>query len=410
MISDMKFRNLFTKKYTGFQRMWVLIMLAVLAFSVVMTAIQAGNMIMIKRQKEKTAEQHKSAESISQEYKNDIPEQETTRLSETKDAGQDYLDTTLFLGDSNTVRFMIFTDSEGRTYTSQENTIAVVGMGIDAISTLKCMKFSTGTYTMTESVSIIQPERIIITFGTNNLSGTSTDASGFIQRYQLQLKRLQEAYPTVDIIVNSIPPVTDGKSKAHNIQIMAYNTAIEEMCEANGWKYLNSAEVLADVNGNPMPGFMEGDGIHLTKTAVNTLFDYIRTHAYVTEDDRPKPLAAIPNILGPTTNVYMTDPLTDKPFTEEALNPEDKEEEQPEETPTPTPAPSETPKATPTPTPTPQTTPEPTVTPTPEPSSTPEPTVEPTPVPTPESTPEPTPEPTPTPAPTPEQPPEEPQE
>ncbi|MDY3233574.1 MAG: hypothetical protein SOW94_03395, partial [Erysipelotrichaceae bacterium] len=111
-----------------------------------------------------------------------------TLLPETEDAGKDYVDSTLFLGDSNTARFLKVTDSEGNTFTKLNNTIGVVGMGIDAISTLPCMDFSTGRYTMPQSVKILQPERVIITFGTNNLSGTSTDASDFITRYTAQIE------------------------------------------------------------------------------------------------------------------------------------------------------------------------------------------------------------------------------
>ena len=42
------------------------------------------------------------------------------------------------------------------------------------------------------------------------------------------------------------------------------------------------------VTGYAKSGYVEtSDGIHLTRTAMDALFNYIRTHSYITEDDRP---------------------------------------------------------------------------------------------------------------------------
>ena len=124
-------------------------------------------------------------------------------LTETKPADQQYLDETLFLGDSNTVRFAYMADENGSTFTSAKNTIAVSSMGVERISSLQCMQFSTGTFTMVKSVSIMQPRRIIITFGTNNLAD---NPSAFASKYEKQLNAIVKAYPQADLIVNTIPP------------------------------------------------------------------------------------------------------------------------------------------------------------------------------------------------------------
>jgi hypothetical protein len=247
----------------------------------------------------------------------DVSAYEGTILAETEDAGQDYIDSTLFLGDSNTARFMRVQNENGETFTTKENTIGVVGMGIDAISTLKCMQFTTGLYTMPEAVKILQPERVIITFGTNNLSGSSTDATSFITRYTAQIQTIEEAYPSVDIIINSIPPVARSRTYTHvtMTQIDAYNKAIVQMCEDNGWKYLNSAETLKGTDGYAQEGFTISDGLHLSAAGLSALFDYIRTHAWITEDDRPKPLTDIPGIIGVPAGLIQTDPLTNAEFT-----------------------------------------------------------------------------------------------
>ena len=267
-----------------------------------------------------------------------------TLLPETEDAGKDYVDSTLFLGDSNTARFLKVTDSEGNTFTKLNNTIGVVGMGIDAISTL--------------------PERVIITFGTNNLSGTSTDASDFITRYTAQIEAVESAYPSADIIINSIPPI--GRVNQYpNVsmkQIDAYNKAIAEMCQKYGWKFLNSSETLKDAStGYARDGYTVSDGLHLSSEGLEALFFYIRTHAWITEDDRPKPLASIPTVIGVPDGLIQINPLNEETFTEDPASdwtPAPEQTEQPVSvpetsapapTPTPTPVPTTAPATVPTP-------------------------------------------------------------
>jgi len=274
-----------------------------------------------------------------------------TMLAKTKDAGQDYIDSTLFIGDSNTARFIKTASPEGGTFTGIANTIGVVGMGIDAISSLPCMQFSTGMYTMPQAVSILQPERIIITFGTNNLYGSDTDATSFIERYEQQLKNIVAAYPSVDLIVNSIPPVARVRSYPHvtMTQIDAYNRAIADMCTENDWKYLNSAEALKDEKtGFAKDGYLDSDGLHFSQQGLTALFEYIRTHSWIKKDDRPKPLNAIPTIYGVPDGLIQTNPLNNKSFEEEPVEepavqatpvptptPEPEEDEEKEETPEP---------------------------------------------------------------------------
>ena len=279
---------------------------------------------------------------------------EGTVLPETEDAGKSYIDSTLFLGDSNTARFLKVPDSHGNTFTNLNNTIGVVGMGIDAISTLPCMDFSTGRYTMPQAVKILQPERVIITFGTNNLSGTSTDAADFITRYTAQIKAIGNAYPSADLLINSIPPI--GRVNQYpNVsmkQIDAYNKAIAEMCQKNSWKFVNSSEALVDSStGFAKDGYTVSDGLHLSSKGLEALFSYFRTHAWITEDDRPKPLASIPAVIGVPDGLIQINPLNEETFSEDPASDWTAPPEQSEQTvpapetaaPAPTPTPSPTP-------------------------------------------------------------------
>ena len=278
-----------------------------------------------------------------------------TVLPETEDAGQEYIDTTLFLGDSNTARMYRMFD-----YCSYDNAIGSVGMSARSLQKYACVKFSGyGSYvTMPQAVALMQPRRVIVTFGTNDLDPDYSAAS-FAESYRAGLQAIADAYPAADIIVNAIPPLGRSHSNASltQSQVDEYNKAIVEMCDANGWKFLNSAEVLKDAaTGYAKEGYVESsDGIHLTRAAMDALFTYIRTHSYVTEDTRPA-LTAVPKHTDDKDAVTYATPVVEA--TPAASEEPDSEDSEPSPAPTATVTPA--PTATPTPTPAPDSTSAPT--------------------------------------------------
>lgn len=237
-----------------------------------------------------------------------------TILPETADAGRSYVDETLFIGDSNTARYLLYANETGTAFTSLNNNIGVVSMGVGSITSLKCekLKGSSAMYTVPDAVAMLKPKRIIICYGTNNLSGSSTDATNYIKTYLQGLQAIQTAWPYCDIIVSAIPPL-DRQRENTNLtmtQVDAYNAALVQMCEENGFKFLNSAEVLRDdATGWAKKDYTLSDGVHLSKEAVTAYFTYVRTHAYAAEDRRPQPLGTIPTPDGVPANLINKDPI-----------------------------------------------------------------------------------------------------
>ena len=156
-----------------------------------------------------------------------------TVLPKTEAAGRSYIDETLFIGDSNTARYLMYADETGTAFTTLANNIGVVSMGAGAITTLKCEQFSGSStmYTVPDAVAMLKPKRIIICYGTNNLGGSSTDATSFISTYLKGLKAIETAWPYCDIIVSAIPPL-DKQRENTNLtmtQVDAYNAALIQM-------------------------------------------------------------------------------------------------------------------------------------------------------------------------------------
>lgn len=306
-----------------------------------------------------------------------------TILPESSDAGQTYVDETLFLGDSNTARMYRMFD-----FCTYDNAIGSVGMSAKSLATYACVELNnSGSYvTMAKAVAGMQPKRVIITFGTNDLS-PSYKAADFVKNYQTGIESIVEAYPSADIIINAIPPLGQQHSNQSltQTQVDEYNKALVEMCKEKGWKFLNSAEVLKDsATGYAKSGYVESsDGIHLTRAAMEALFDYIRTHSCITEDDRPT-VTKVAKHTGEKDVVTYTTPVvtsteTSEPESEETLDSEDAYEyievtptPEPTVEPTPTPEPTAEPTPEPTPTPTPTPTPEIIITPEPAPTQEPE--------------------------------------
>ena len=221
----------------------------------------------------------------------------STILEQSADAGDSYVDETLFLGDSNTARMYRMFD-----YCSYDNAIGSVGMTAKSLVTFACVQVSTssGYITMPQAVAKLQPRRVILTFGTNDLN-PGYKAADFVKNYRTGIEAIVTAYPSVDIIVNAIPPIGQQHSNQSltQTQVDEYNKALVEMCQEKGWKFLNSAEVLKDSStGYAKSGYvLSSDGIHLTEQAMDALFTYIRTHSYITEDTRPA-LTAVPTHTG----------------------------------------------------------------------------------------------------------------
>lgn len=288
----------------------------------------------------------------------------------TQDAGQSYVEQTLFLGDSNTARLYRLFD-----LCTYNNAIGSVGMAARQLASYACVGFagSSDYVTMPQAVGRLQPTRVLITFGTNDV-GPSLSAQDFVASYEKGIQAVQAACPGVDIIVNSIPPVTRRPASAllSQLQIDAYNAALVEMCRENGWRFLNSAEALKGSDGYLLPEYSEADGYHLTHAGLQAMLTYLRTHSYHADaagaaiktepaHDRDRDVAEFSAAL-PTTSPSPSPSTSPKPSPSASPKPtpEDPEEEEPEATkepemtaaPTeqPTAAPTEEPTATPTPT------------------------------------------------------------
>ena len=245
-------------------------------------------LVLIHRGKEPAAsseqpgtEQPADDANIADHYQ--INEQSSALLPETADAGDAYQSETLFIGDSNTVRLY------ANGLISLQQFCAKEGIGTSAALNegIVTFKKDSSRYTIAEAVAKMKPRRVVIMLGTND---TGMAVEDFISNYKQLVQAIQTSYPYTDIIVNTVPPVPADHSNYPNMdqtRIDDFNMALLSMCEEMGLKFLNTAEALKDSTGYGNADYYQSGDIHLKTSGLKVLLNYLRTHAYETEDRRP---------------------------------------------------------------------------------------------------------------------------
>ena len=220
-------------------------------------------------------------EDLSGHYQ--IDNASTALLTETADAGTDYLNDTLFLGDSNTVRLY----NNGLISLQQFCAREGIGTQVALNEGIVTFKGDNNHYTIAQAVAKMKPRRVVMTFGTND---TGMEVQDFISNYTALVQAIQAAYPYTDIIVNTVPPIPENHSSYPHMdqaKIDDFNMALLNMCEQLGLKFLNTAETLKGENGYGNPDYYTDGDIHLKSAGLKAALTYLRTHAYQTEDRRP---------------------------------------------------------------------------------------------------------------------------
>ena len=198
-------------------------------------------------------------------------------LKETEDGGKEYSDEFIFAGDSTALYYVINKQITGKRLWHKEGidpeTALTSSIYINHIDTKK---------TFVENFKEKQPEKVIMTLGTN--SAAYMEPAYFIKNYKKLLNEIKKVSPNTLIIIQSIPPVAksyDGKTNTiNNDKINKLNYYIAEMCQELKLPFLNSAESLKDSDGGLKDGYYIKDGIHLSKSGNEIMMKYFETHMY----------------------------------------------------------------------------------------------------------------------------------
>ena len=207
----------------------------------------------------------------------------SVRLGETEDAGREYLDRLIFLGDSTTYGIGYYYRHgypdlcpPAQVWTPKSGT-----MNLSDYAKARIVYPETKEELLiTEAVERSRPDILVITLGVNGIG--YMDRDWFLRDYTALVKSIQAASPDTGIILNSIYPVADSwqyQSSINNDKIREANLWIEELAELLGARYLSSFDAL-EVEGKLPENRQNGDGLHLTGEAFGLVMTYLRTHAW----------------------------------------------------------------------------------------------------------------------------------
>ena len=203
-------------------------------------------------------------------------------LPETSDMGQSYIDSMIFVGDSNTAHLRSFGVLADGKETKQVWATKSQTISLDPqITSKKIVYPDTGEeMTIAQAASLKKPQYLVISLGTNGLA--YLDEEQFKYCYNKLLAAIKEVSPSTKVIIQSIYPVTSWYTGISNAQINEANEWLVELAKEAGVRYIDTASVLKDGNGALKETYnsYHEDGYHINADAYKAILQYIRTHGW----------------------------------------------------------------------------------------------------------------------------------
>ena len=210
-------------------------------------------------------------------------------LREGQDAGEEYIDSFIFLGESTTYHLKSRGVLKGGTKTTQVWSNKLGTINLDAgIASLKIVYPETGEeLALSDALCRRRPERMILTFGLNGATDKIRRGEEYFRKCYLSLiDVIRASNPDTEIILQSCFPIGKGMDmSAYSVDAATLCSYIErinswtlDLAESEGLKYLNTAETLKDGEGFLRAEYCADDGYHLNTAAYKDILWYIRTH------------------------------------------------------------------------------------------------------------------------------------
>lgn len=133
-----------------------------------------------------------------------------------------------------------------------------------------------------DSVAACGAKKLYILLGMNDIGMYGVEDS--IKNMETLLGLITEKSPGLQVFVQSATPIHKGNEKKvlNNANLVLYNQGLEEMCQRNGYAYVNIASVLTDAEGYLPDEYcsdISGMGMHFTDAACEIWVNYLRQDA-----------------------------------------------------------------------------------------------------------------------------------
>lgn len=133
-----------------------------------------------------------------------------------------------------------------------------------------------------DSVHACGAKKLYILLGMNDVGLYGVE--GAAANMETLLRLILEKTPDLEIFVQSATPIHRGNEKKvlNNANLLLYNEKLREMCDRNGYHYVDIASVLSDAEGFLPDAYCSdasGMGMHFTDEACRIWVDYLRQDA-----------------------------------------------------------------------------------------------------------------------------------
>ena len=196
-----------------------------------------------------------------------------------------YFDDAVLIGDSVTVSLEYYCAASGAlgnaTFLASTSLSPVNAMSAVSASS-KHPSYRGKKMKVEDAVAASGAKKVYIMLGINCLSGgVDYTASATVKL----VEKILEKSPDVKIIIQSVTPMASTSNiitnALNNKQIDAYNAKMMEICQNNGWYFVNVAEAVKDQNGALISSYCSdksGMGIHFTFAGDDVWVNYLKTH------------------------------------------------------------------------------------------------------------------------------------
>ena len=126
-----------------------------------------------------------------------------------------------------------------------------------------------------DSIAMMDVDKVFIMWGTNDLVCFAPDA--IIPKYQQFIANIQAAKPGIQINIISMTPVYAGTNKGslNNPSIDMLNALLLQMCQQNGYGYVDLNTPLKDATGNMNPIYSSDRYVHHNNAAYSGVWEAV---------------------------------------------------------------------------------------------------------------------------------------
>ena len=196
-------------------------------------------------------------------------------VPESEPAADTYFDGAVFLGDSRTEGFYLYSGLKTGQY------LYAVGATVESVFSKPVWDRGAEKVSLLDALAELDCRRVYLMLGVNELGWSKIE--NFHDQYALVIDRIWEDHPEAEIALQSILPVSSRQEAkgtyVNNQRIAEYNRVIAALAEEKGCAFVNVAEAVAGEDGC-LPADLNFDGVHLNPAGCRVWLDYLRTHTF----------------------------------------------------------------------------------------------------------------------------------